>query len=102
MKQWPNVVWVSSSDLEESLFKDCDEAAVDYVADRHGAAELDLSGRVYRVEKTLAGPNLVTRTDFILKVKRTAKTVRRKLKNISLLQGGLDVLKGRLCPHLIQ
>lgn len=40
VKQRQDVVQVSSSEFDESLLNDCDEAAIDYVADQHGHQEL--------------------------------------------------------------
>lgn len=40
--QRQNVVWVYNSKLEESSVNDCNEFAVDYVADVHGRSVLEL------------------------------------------------------------
>lgn len=42
-KQWQNAVRVSSTELEESMWNDSDEAAVDYVADGQGILVMDLN-----------------------------------------------------------
>lgn len=43
MNQFQNVVLVFSTELEESIFMESDEAAVDYVTDRHGPPVLNLT-----------------------------------------------------------
>lgn len=44
MKQWQEVSQVSSSKLEESLLNDCNEDAVDIIADGHELLVLDWTG----------------------------------------------------------
>lgn len=51
MKQYPNVVHVSSSELEEPLLNDCDESDVDYATDRHGTSVLGLTVKVVARDK---------------------------------------------------
>lgn len=55
MQQWQNVVWVSSTGVEESLFCNCDEAAVDYVASGLETPVLYLTGERISFKKD-AGP----------------------------------------------
>lgn len=45
MWKWQNVVRVSSTELEEFLVNDCDEAAIDYLDDGRGPPVLELSGK---------------------------------------------------------
>lgn len=45
MKQWQMVLQVSSSELEKSLWNDCNEAAIDYLADGHRPLVLHLTGK---------------------------------------------------------
>lgn len=45
IKQWQNVVLDSSSELEGSLWNDCDETAFHHVADPLGTPVLDLTGK---------------------------------------------------------
>lgn len=77
MKQWHNVIRVSRSELEETFLNDCDEDAVDYVADGHRPPVLDLTGKSVVREEMMAAMTWVTVAHITRKVKRTKKTEER-------------------------
>lgn len=58
LRKWQNAVHVSSNAFEESLWNDCDEAAVDFVADGHGLPVMDLTGKSLACKKENRPDNL--------------------------------------------
>lgn len=93
IKQLWNVFQVCSSDFEQSVLNDCNEAAVHYVADQHRTPGLYFTAKVSQENRTLATETAVTLAHITRKGNQIKKTVRRRLKNLNFLQGGLEELE---------
>lgn len=102
MKKWQKVFRVSSSELEEPLLNDCDEAAVDFVACRHEPPVLELPGKSVAHEANngigFMGDSNRNQKGSKANGEDNAERIRTIL---SPLQIHLDKVEGRLYAFLI-